>query len=122
MNEIICADCGAERQARNKNTKYCRVCRLSRNLVYLRKRQTTSTCVLCDTKFAPLQVGDDLCAKCDYQPESAPVVVCALCNESRRSIDNDIAVCLECAKDPEKRDVFLRALKKKINARLEARS
>lgn len=117
MNIIYCADCGAERKARNKNTRYCRVCRLGRNIAFLGQR--TNTCWMCEERFAPLSANDPMCANCDYKSASATVAECALCHEQAPRVDHEIAVCIACAKDPKKRPLFARALHKKVKARIE---
>lgn len=118
MNLIKCVDCGAERKAIYKNTKYCRVCRLSRNLDYLERLGWDSVkCVVCDARFAPMKRGDQTCPKCSYLPQCAVVAPCGLCGTVAQTVDKDIAVCYGCATDKKRRREFQRALKKKVYLR-----
>lgn len=118
MRTIQCKDCGADYQTKRGNTLYCRVCRLYRNAIYLRNR--TSTCIECESKFAPLETADILCGNCDFTL-AGPSGTCAICRqETDRLIHEDIKVCTRCAKDPGQRTIFLRALAKKRRANKEA--
>lgn len=113
---IHCADCDREAQAHKANMKYCAVCRLFRNLVYLENR--TTDCVSCSEKFAPFRRGDVLCADCDVvRPRAYTEGTCALCaGGTYPLLHADVAVCLRCAKDPAQRRTFLQAVAKKRNA------
>lgn len=117
---IDCADCGHQYETARKNTKYCRVCRLLRNLSYL--KNTTYTCFVCDKDYAPLerQPADwRMCGTCERREWPHDVKgTCALCNDdSDRLIHADIAVCRKCAFDPEKRPLLVKALARKQRER-----
>lgn len=119
MHTITCEECGHERKTRRSNTKYCRPCRILRNITYI--GDTTGTCLVCENRFAPLQRGEQICGKCDSRaglPD--PHGDCALCGAKDVSlVDSQIAVCVGCGTDVEKRQVFRAALIKKQNARRE---
>lgn len=116
---IECADCRHSHTAHRKNAKYCGVCRLFRDLIYLGGRR--SRCASCDEKFAPLNVNDRLCATCDLEMHPPKDLGdCALCDaENTVLVRPGIAVCVTCAKDPKHRDVFTRAVGKKRKTRME---
>lgn len=119
-HSIHCADCGHPATAKRKNQRYCGVCRLFRNLIYLGGR--TVRCASCDTKFAPLHVNDKLCADCDFDKEKLPKGRCAFCEQDERPlVKEDVSICIACAKDPSHRDKVTRALGKKRRQRQEAR-
>lgn len=110
---IECADCGAPRLTKRKNTKYCRVCRLIRNIEFI--GADTVDCLGCDTPFAPLKRGEDVCGKCAVAgPAGDPRGTCAFCEvENASLVDSNISVCRVCATDPTKRVLFKKALVKK---------
>lgn len=115
---ITCADCGHEHTAKRKNARYCGICRLFRNLIYLGAR--TSRCASCDGKFSPLHVNDKLCANCDFSQGKDGRGNCALCEQKDMPlVKAEVAVCVYCAKDPTRRDVFTRAIGKKRKARMD---
>lgn len=117
MATINCADCGAERHTRWRNTKYCRPCRILKNLQYL--LNWTTKCWVCDAEFAPLSREDRFCPRCDPRP--ATQEHCALCDrDDQKLIDREIACCRECAADPKNRKLLLRVLTKKVQARVAA--
>ncbi len=115
---IQCEDCGRKYETTRKNTKYCRVCRVFRDLAYL--RALTKTCVACDRDFAPMRRDDLLCGHCDPTTSKQEVEGdCALCQVHANLLHADIAVCKGCATDPEKRELFMKALAKKRRASQE---
>lgn len=108
---ITCEDCGKEVSTPRRNTKYCIVCRLFRNTVFIGHR--TKVCVECEKRFAPLNRGDVLCGGCDFTKKFVEGS-CALCErKSERLLHPDLKVCSMCATDPDKRTLFQRALAKK---------
>lgn len=112
MRTISCADCGAEYETRRTNTKYCRVCRTYRDLMFLGDR--SKTCIECDKQFLPLTKKDLLCGACGSFLAKAVHGDCSLCGEKTEHLLHDsIKVCRRCATDPEKRVTLLRALAKK---------
>lgn len=114
--QINCDDCGTEHVARRKNVRYCGVCRMFRNLVYLGNRK--AKCSSCETKFAPLTANDQLCASCDFLSESNPKGACAFCSSvDVPLIHPELAVCLACGKDATIRSKVTAAIGKKRRAR-----
>lgn len=107
---IKCSDCGAPRLTRWKNTKYCFLCRLIRNLEFVGDKQ--SKCIVCDQAFAPLKRGDDLCGHCDTIPLFEDCVgKCAFCKEDDQPlVGPEIAICIGCAKDGKIRKNVRKAL------------
>ena len=112
MRTIECADCGASYKTTRTNTKYCRVCRVFRDLSFLGDR--TKECIECERQFSPLTKKDLLCGGCGSFLRKTLEGTCSLCNESREDLLHEtITVCGRCATDPEKRVTLLRALAKK---------
>lgn len=117
MTQRTCEDCGHEYQSKRANAKYCGVCRLFRDLVYHGKRK--QTCLDCGERFAPFKSGERLCSNCDFIGSANYAAgACALCKHSTHPLlSTDIAVCLGCARDPDKRDIFTKAVAKKRQSR-----
>jgi hypothetical protein len=120
-HSVICRDCGHPHATARTNTRYCHTCRLFRNLVYLTSRK--SKCLSCRDTFAPLHSNDKLCAKCDVLAEGNPDGRCGVCLLTDVRLVKggaDIALCLACAKDPEKRKVVMEAVAQKRYKRITA--
>lgn len=117
---IQCADCGHPYETTRKNTLYCDVCRLSRDVMYMGTR--TTKCLGCSERFCRLHRHDVLCAECDIVKSSLwGEGSCALCGQDQATrVRPDVAVCIGCAKAPEHRRVFIKALVKKVRTRKEA--
>lgn len=115
---IKCADCGEPYTAKRRNAKYCRLCRLFRDLIYLDRR--THECVSCGDRFAPLHSNDKLCAICDFATKTADAKKCSFCSEKRATVNAEVSVCLGCAKDPKHRRLLIQATGKKRRTRTEA--
>jgi hypothetical protein len=113
VRTILCAECQAPTPAVRKNTKYCRLCRLIKNIKFI----TTGTrkCWICDVTFAPLDRSDVLCGTCDDHPSHSITGSCRLCNTERTLHSDEVRVCWVCLKDPAQRPLVLRALVKKRN-------
>jgi hypothetical protein len=112
-HEKQCADCGASFTSRQPNARYCYLCRLDRNLMFIGER--TSECWRCAKRFAPLSRNDRFCGHC-YRTGTAHSVegTCVLCHkESPNLLHADVSVCGPCATDPDNRRVLLRAVAKK---------
>jgi hypothetical protein len=111
--ERACEDCGGSYLAKRSNAKYCSICRLFRDLTWLRNRQYT--CLDCEARFAPFKSNEQLCSKCDFIGSKNYVEgTCALCQHSSYPLlSADVAVCLGCARDPDKRAIFLKAIANK---------
>lgn len=117
MPVINCADCGAERKARNKNTKYCTTCRLLRDLWFIGPKPYH--CQECKQPYSPLRRGDLLCAQCDVFDKELPAQreECRTCGESEyRLLADDIRMCRKCAKKPELRRGLIQRLREKVEA------
>lgn len=119
MKTIICEDCGKLRETAQSNTRFCRVCRLLKNLTWLKSR--TAKCLVCECRFAPLERNAYLCPKCDpAERKDPPVGNCALCDTEGELVDTDVHVCMGCATSIDKRPIFHAALIKKVKAQKEA--
>jgi hypothetical protein len=118
---IHCADCGHPRQTSRKNTKYCTVCRLFRDLAFLQTGGfKIRPCAVCDTKFAPLNRNDALCAKCDIPKESAVIGDCAFCETEQRLHSDAVGICTGCLKEPKHAPKIFKAVGRKRLERTQA--
>lgn len=115
---IVCADCGTQYPTKRKNTKYCRLCRINRNLQFYGQR--VSKCWACEEKFAPYDANQTVCGSCLFVPQSAPAGHCGLCKTDKQVLHSDVAVCHACALDPTKRSLFMRAVATKASKRAAA--
>jgi hypothetical protein len=106
---ITCEDCGAQRlNARYKNTRYCKSCRLLRDLVFL--DETQRPCSHCKSTFAPTSTKDTLCGTCNYgSVYSGP---CAFCKEDAELHRQGIPVCVRCIRSPALRRTIISGLKR----------
>lgn len=112
---ISCEDCSHWEEVTAKNAKRCYVCRLARNLEFMRDRK--GRCWLCEEQFCPTARDDQLCGKCCISLKSAQEIVCVYCRESKLSVAKDIAVCVVCARDVKHRRKFLKAVTDKRSQR-----
>jgi hypothetical protein len=108
LTTVHCADCGSEVQTRRANTKYCKVCRLLRDVKFVKER--TKECWGCGVTFAPLNRGDVFCGTCDLVPGHSVTGTCAFCKAQTQLYSDQVSVCLPCLKDPEKRPTVARSL------------
>ncbi len=110
---IECQDCGSPRNTRYKNTKYCEVCRLLRNVAFVGSR--TTKCLVSGKRFAPIARNQELSLTCDpYSTKAQVEGDCALCgNHTERLYGPNVGVCVECIDDPEKRNQIKAALIRK---------
>ena len=120
QHTINCRDCGHPRQTPRKNTRYCHVCRLLRNLRWAGPR--TSECTICDREYAP--IGREasrlpLCPSCAHHPSHYFTGTCRLCKGTGTLYHEDVEICLDCLGDPKQRGVVLRALARKQVRRRE---
>lgn len=106
---IHCTDCGAPRVTARRNTKYCYLCRLLRNIIFVGTR--TFKCSVCEKRLQPCDRNQDLCCECNpYLPGSVQGD-CKLCGrEDVRLLGDTIAVCDRCANDPKMRSKLKAAL------------
>lgn len=118
--DIICEDCGAKRSnAAYKNTRYCKSCRLLRDLVFL--DDTTRPCKGCRRMYAPTQRRDAYCGECCFG--SVDEGRCAFCKlENAELYRAGVAVCVKCVRDPRLRRSVVAALKKGQRERRAATS
>lgn len=113
LHDIHCEDCGRPRSTRYKNTKYCLVCRLFKNLNYIGTQ--TRKCPVCNNRFAPLNRNELMCGECNTKiAVGQPHGVCGFCGEDTDLLLDDVRVCHPCATDPKNRDTFLVAMAKKV--------
>lgn len=107
-----CVDCGREFESNRENAKYCYLCRLYRNLVFIADRKYE--CWACGEKFAPLARSDKFCGGCNTNTSIHHTEgTCSFCGEARVVLHEDVSVCLPCATDGEQRKLFVRAIHKK---------
>jgi hypothetical protein len=117
--EIECADCGKSRVARLKNTKYCRLCRLFRDLTFMASGYNAKAeCLVCDVTFLRVKRNDVLCGTCDIAAEAAPTGECSFCGETRKLYDEDVTVCRPCIKSPKQRELLLKSVGQKRASRM----
>lgn len=110
---INCADCGRQRATKRRNTKYCSLCRLMRDLQFVQAR--LHKCWLCEVRFAPIGGRDNACPDCMYVPKSFGVEECAFCHQAKPRANPEIAVCHSCARDPKLRPKLINSLQRKID-------
>lgn len=113
LTTIHCEDCGKPRLTGRRNTKYCRVCRLLKNINFIGDR--TSECPRCKKRYAPVTRNDLMCGKCNPRiAQGKPTGICGFCKEEKDLIDSDIKVCHGCATEPDNRLAFTIALLDKV--------
>lgn len=112
---IECEKCGAIRTSRAKNTKYCRVCSLLRQVEYYSRAERKCLAEGCGNEYMPLQRSDKMCGKC-YESTSTKVFLgeCSFCNRENVPLeDPNITVCYPCMKSPATRRLLIKALQEK---------
>jgi hypothetical protein len=111
-----CEDCARDFSTRRPSqARYCRFCRIHRDLQHYGTRQ--ETCMACDAKFCPIRAGDRLCGDCRILGEGRSSVVgkCAGCATERATLlHRDIRACGKCARDPKQRAALLKVVQKKF--------
>lgn len=111
---IECKDCGSPFPTTRSNAKYCRVCRLYRNLVFL--RDSTFECAACGTTVAPVVRDGWVCSTCDPTMGCSDVTgCCSLCSIDAKLPYEELAVCEECLNSPDQRRLLVSALRAKVN-------
>lgn len=102
---IDCADCSHPYVTIRKNTKYCALCRLDRNLTFVGGAK--GKCQRCGEKFAPLERQGKLCGPCSVRflnAQLAEIGRCIFCkSEDVKLLGHGIACCHQCSTDPQKR-------------------
>jgi len=110
LHVIHCEDCGSPRLTKYANTKYCEVCRLARNLNFMKGQKFT--CGVSGNKYAPIKRNQSVSLTCD--PYSTPGGVtgeCGVCNtKNARLYGEHVRVCVECLDSIEKRGLIYAAL------------
>lgn len=119
MHYIQCQEegCGHWDLTAAKNTKRCYVCRLVRNLNFVKVRR--AKCFSCQEPFCPIARDDQLCGRCAFKSTGAQEIECVYCLQIRTSIAKDISVCMCCARDPKYRNQFLGAARRRQLSRFE---
>lgn len=110
MATITCRDCGNQRHRVPKNTRYCKRCRMLRDIDYWRRRVRTCSC---GNKFAPLDRLDRHCSTCDpgLRAHAGPCVLATRDNPHEgRYVHPALPVCASCARDPKQRQRMIAAL------------
>jgi hypothetical protein len=84
----------------------------------LHRKVKTTKCVLCDARFAPIKLGEELCAHCNTEvTANRDPVTCVICNTVTQPLTtNEIAICWFCGHDPDHRLPIVRALKAKVES------
>lgn len=118
---IDCEDCGAPRLTKYKNTKYCEICRLLRNLRFVGER--TNKCPVDGSVFAPTNRNQLVSLHCDpYSPATQVKGTCGICHkEDSRLYGEHVSVCVDCMDDPKKRQTIYGQLLLKQKAIKEGR-
>lgn len=109
---IVCADCGRDYETVRRNTKYCSLCRLLRDLLFVDR--ATTKCWICSEVFAPIERREKSCGSCCYKAAKNGVAECAFCHQEKPRVNAGIAVCHGCARDPELRGKLMNSLMKKV--------
>lgn len=113
MESRDCVNCGADITAKSKLAKYCSICRLHKNLMFV--KGSTTTCDVCEDKYAPSERGQFCCTKCSSVTDSVREGECKICgSEDYPLIWQDASVCVRCMDDPAKRPLIVRGLMKRI--------
>lgn len=106
---IECEDCGTKRVTRYKNTKYCEICRLLRNLKFIGDR--TESCLVTKKRFAPIKRNQQLSLTCDpYSTPAGHEGTCGVCDTEGRLYGDNVKVCTECLDDPKQRGKIIAML------------
>lgn len=112
MATISCRDCGATRTRCPRNTRYCWLCRLIRELDYWRTH--TRRCMDCQVVFAPLGGKDRQCSACNpgmsTRRQRCAIVVAAGGLHEGDPVHPSLPVCAGCARDPKLRPTLWDAL------------
>lgn len=110
MKSITCEDCSTKRSnPRYKNTRYCKSCRLLRDLIYVEMEQRP--CDHCKQQFAPVSRRDTLCGTCNYG--SSYFGTCAFCKLEHAELHRaGIPVCVKCVRVPALRRGVIAGLRR----------
>jgi hypothetical protein len=117
MATIRCQDCGEERTRCPSNTRYCKSCRLLRELRWWTSRRRACFHPGCDERFAPVDRADRFCAT--HNPGLVHQQIdCVLANWKKAPRDPHrgavfipgIPVCADCLRAPDMRVWLISAL------------
>lgn len=110
MKTITCEDCSTERRnAAYSNTRYCKSCRLLRDLLFV--DDATRPCKDCRKVYAPVSRRDTRCGGCNYG--SVHTGRCAFCKLEDAELHRaGIPVCLKCIRLPTLRRSIIAGLRK----------
>lgn len=119
MASIACADCAHHRHRCPSNTKYCKKCRLLRDVEFWGTKTRTCGHEDCENSFVPMYRHDYYCGPCN-PGQTANRGTCLFCSTTDAYlITRDVAVCERCARAPGQRKKFIAALRKGQRARQE---
>jgi len=111
MATIRCQDCGAERKGAPRNTRYCKPCRLLRDLLYWEDNRRR--CGKCNVDFAPIGGRDYFCSAHAKDWRGYKLMKCVLCGKhDMPPIIAGIPLCHDCARSPALRGKLVAALKR----------
>lgn len=100
---IHCEDCGSPRLTKYANTKYCEICRLARNLNFMRGQKFT--CAVSKNRFAPIKRGQIVSLTCDpYALPGSVEGTCGICEKDGKLYGEHVRVCVECLDSIDKRE------------------
>lgn len=112
-HSISCADCGATYETKRKNTRYCAVCRLRKDLLFITTR--VQKCWDCGATFAPLNSDDVLCSECEPRRTRYTDGKCNVCSSDPTTLlIPGVAICTRCARAPELRPTIVQKLGSRI--------
>lgn len=113
LHIIHCEDCGAPRMTKYGNTKYCEICRLARNLNFMKGQKFK--CGVSGKRYAPVKRNQGVCLECDpYSTPGGPQGDCPVCGtDDTRLYGEHVRVCVSCMDSIEKRPTIYAALLKK---------
>lgn len=115
MATIRCRDCGAERTQCPRNTRYCKACRLLRDILYWEHERRT--CIQCRAAFAPIGRSDFHCSAC--RPGIRGRTVACVFGHGGQQLLTGIPVCATCLRSPSKRAKLISALERGQRQRQE---
>lgn len=113
IKEIVCEDCGAPYLAKRKNARYCSICRLRKDLLFITTR--LQKCWDCEQTFAPLNTNDVLCNQCEPRRHRYTDGECKICHvDPTTLLIPGLAICTKCVRDPELRPLIVQKLGQRI--------
>lgn len=108
-----CENCGGEITSKSKLAKYCSICRLYKNIMFIGDK--TVECQVCEDEYSPTERGQFCCRKCSSVTDRVRSGECKICgSDDWPLIWQEAQVCVKCMDDPEKRGIVARGLMKRI--------